>query len=322
MCAEKVYSRYPKFGEQISGVPTRIYMREVDMGTDRGLFTEDTDGLPVFEGRMVDLYDYRAKGYCAGRGRAADWPDLCFGDPGKAIVPQWRIPVACVAVKLLDRINKYRIGFCDVASPTNERSLIAALIPSNAICGHKVPTILLKGDEPADKLLWLGVANSMTMDFLARKKVALTMSYTIMDTLPFPREWRETPGAMAIIARVYALSAVGPDMQEFRDSVPSNSGVSQWIEPTEDPDIRACLMAEIEVLVAREVYGLSRDDLQYILDPDSMLGEGSGVETFKALRNREIRTYGEYRTARLVLAAWDRMTTDDTFRSFINQAAR
>ena len=41
--------------------------------------------------------------------------------------------------------------------------------------------------------------------------------------------------------------------------------------------------------------------------------EGSGVETFKALRNREKRQLGEYRTQRLVLEAWDRFERDGTF---------
>ena len=40
---------------------------------------------------MIDNYDYRAKGYVGGRGRAAEWRELPFGDPRKAILPQWRI---------------------------------------------------------------------------------------------------------------------------------------------------------------------------------------------------------------------------------------
>jgi hypothetical protein len=36
----RMYGLYPKFGEEIEGLPYRHYMREVDMGTDRGLFSE------------------------------------------------------------------------------------------------------------------------------------------------------------------------------------------------------------------------------------------------------------------------------------------
>jgi hypothetical protein len=191
--------------------------------------------------------------------------------------------------------------------------LVAALIPPDSICGDKVPTILFDAGGPADLLLWLGVANSLTMDFVVRKKVALKMSYTIMDTLPFPRDWRSTPAATAIIARAYALSAVGSEMESFRCTAPGSPGVPAGIDPVENPDARARLMAEIEVLVAREVYGLTHDDLRYLLDPDNLLGPDSGVETFKALRNREKRQYGKYRTQDLVLDAWNRLTPDRTF---------
>jgi hypothetical protein len=36
-------------------------------------------------------------------------------------------------------------------------------------------------------------------------------------------------------------------------------------------------------------------------------------ETFRVLKQNEIRKHGEYRTARLVLAAWDRFAADGTF---------
>jgi hypothetical protein len=256
---------------------------------------------------MVDLYDYRAKAYVSGRGRSAVWRDMFFGQLGKAVVPQWRVPPEMVPDKLLGRISQTRIGFCDVASPTNERSLIATLIPPDTICGHSVPTIAFDSAVPADFLLWLGVANSLTMDFLVRKRVALHLTYTVMDALPFPRDRHRTPAAKAIITRAYALAACGAEMEDFRRTAPGSPGIPTGLVPVEDPAQRAQLMAEIDVLVAREVYGLDRDDLLFLLDPDNILEADSGVETFKALRNRENREHGEYLTQRLVLEAWDRL---------------
>jgi hypothetical protein len=64
------------------------------------------------------------------------------------------------------------------------------------------------------------------------------------------------------------------------------------------------LRAELDVFYAR-AYGLSRDELRYILDPEGAMGAGYPSETFRVLKNNEIDRYGEYRTARLVLAAWD-----------------
>ena len=83
ICA-RMYRLYPKFGAEIAELPYRNYMREVDMGTDRDLFSEGDKGLPVFEGRMIDAYDYRAKGYVSGRGRSAVWEDFPFRSPANA----------------------------------------------------------------------------------------------------------------------------------------------------------------------------------------------------------------------------------------------
>ena len=60
--AVKMYDRHPKFGDENAGSSFRHYMREIDMGNDRALFTEDPAGIPLYEGRMVAQYDHRAKG--------------------------------------------------------------------------------------------------------------------------------------------------------------------------------------------------------------------------------------------------------------------
>lgn len=77
---------------------------------------------------------------------------------------------------------------------------------------------------------------------------------------------------------------------------------------------RAQLRAELDAFYAR-AYGLTRDELRYILDPAEVKGAGYPSETFRVLKEKEIRAFGEYRTARLVLAAWDRMETDGSFRA-------
>lgn len=72
-----------------------------------------------------------------------------------------------------------------------------------------------------------------------------------------------------------------------------------------DIEQRAILRAELDALFAR-LYGLNREELMYILDPESVMGDGYPSQTFPGLKNKELREYGEYRTMRLVLEAWDR----------------
>jgi hypothetical protein len=69
---------------------------------------------------------------------------------------------------------------------------------------------------------------------------------------------------------------------------------------------RAKLRAELDASYAC-AYGLTRDELRYILDPADVKGPDYPSETFRVLKTNEIRRYGEYRTTRLVLASWDAM---------------
>lgn len=68
----------------------------------------------------------------------------------------------------------------------------------------------------------------------------------------------------------------------------------------------AVLRAELDAYHAR-LCGLTRDELRYIPDPADVYGPDFPGETFRVLKEKEIRQYGEYRTRRLVLEAWDRL---------------
>lgn len=290
----KMYSRWPKFGDETAGPPFREYMAEVHMGNDRDRFSAKRSGLPLYEGRMVSQYDHRAKGYRSGHGRKADWEDLPFDSRTKSIQPQWYVPVSKIPDKLGDRFRRYRIGFCDVASPTNERSLVAALLPPEVLSGDKVPTITF-GDADWYSVPWLALANSFAMDFVARKKISLKMSYTVMDSLPFPRSTPDERWVQSVAPRVLRLTCTGPEMTAYWNDM-SKLG---WVKRVPDDAVPGCLddderlqlRAEIDAIVARDVYGLTTADMEYILG------------TFPTVEKYERKAYGEFRTRRLVLDA-------------------
>jgi hypothetical protein len=75
---------------------------------------------------------------------------------------------------------------------------------------------------------------------------------------------------------------------------------------TWEPSRRLWLRAQLDAYYAR-LYGLSREELRYILDPVDVYGSDYPSETFRVLKEREIREYGDYRPARLVLKAWDEL---------------
>lgn len=69
---------------------------------------------------------------------------------------------------------------------------------------------------------------------------------------------------------------------------------------------RAHLRAELDAYYAH-LYGLTRDELRYILDPEDVYGDDFPGETFRVLKEKESKQYGEYRTRRMVLEKWDQM---------------
>ena len=297
--AARMSSRWPPFGDEHAGPPIRHFQRELDMGSDRGLFGDFEVGLSVYEGRMVDQFDHRAKAYRSGRGRSATWDELPFGDPEKAIIPQWRLPADRIPNKLGDRTERYRVGWCDVTGSRNERSLLAALIPPGVICGDKVPTLTFPDGFEWAYMPWLAVANSFCLDYLARKKLALKLSMTVLDSLPFPRLPIDHPVTDRLARLALRLTCTGPEMDGYWDSM-AQCG---WCEPVGegtippgyvDQDLRAAARAEIDAIVAHELFDLSSEDLGSILD------------TFPVLRRREEKQHhGEFVTKRLVLQRYE-----------------
>lgn len=70
---------------------------------------------------------------------------------------------------------------------------------------------------------------------------------------------------------------------------------------------RADVRAELDAFFALK-YGLSRDELRYVLDPADTHGADYPSETFRGLKRNEEAALGEFRTGRLVLDAYDRLS--------------
>jgi hypothetical protein len=145
------------------------------------------------------------------------------------------------------------------------------------------------------------------MDFIVRMKVALTMSMSVLASLPFPRQVSPGDATAKACALAARLSCSGPEVAEFLPALLRHPALNgQTLEPCDDPEERARLAAELDVVVARDLFGLTRDEMRYLLEPRDVLGPDCTAETFAALRRAEERDHQEYRTRRLVMEAWDR----------------
>ena len=151
---------------------------------------------------------------------------------------------------------------------------------------------------------------SLVHDFVARQKVGGThLKYHVKKQLVNLPPDRYTPTDLAfIVPRVLELTYTAHDLKAWGQDLAAydpRPAAEQGQPFAWNPERRAQLRAELDAYYAR-LYGLTRDELRYILDPKDVMGADYPSETFRVLKEGEIRTYGEYHTRRLVLEAWDR----------------
>ena len=193
------------------------------------------------------------------------------------------------------------MGWRDITNATNERTVIASVVPLAGV-GHTMP-LFFTTQTPAHNAALLGNLGALVLDFCARVKVGGThLTYGYFKQFPILPPDRYTEADLAyIVPRVLELTYTAHDLAGWARDLGHNGPPFPFA-----PERRAQLRAELDAYYAR-LYGLTRDELRYILDPAAVLGDDYPSETFRVLKNKELREFGEYRTQRLVLAAWDKL---------------
>ncbi len=293
-------------------------------------------------------------------------------DPAFLVRPRYWVRMELVRKALNTWERGWFLGFRNITNVTNERTGIFSVFPRDGVgnslplCLHSsdiVGSALLVSCLSSLVIDWtvrqkLGGVN-MNFFYVEQLPVIPPSGYAEEDLL-------------FIVPRVLELVYTAWDMKPFADDVWRESGAElraalqkrwqeahagnareceppSWIEyypeisRLDDPEgfpfppfrwddeRRAVAMAELDAWYAR-LYGLSRKQLRYVLDPaDLTPGELRDIlddaeevenplsgyeerraasdfpgETFRVLRDKELRKYGEYKTRKLVLEAWER----------------
>lgn len=235
------------------------------------------------------------------------------------------------------RCPRYLMGWRDVTNALNSRTQIVSVFPIAGV-GDTLPLFHFETSITTPlRACFLGNMNALVLDFIARLKIGgvhmKQFSVKQLAVLP-PTAYTET-AINFIVPRVFALTYTATDIVEWARALWNDASVdlrklilaqhkdlptgtdietlaASDFDPATIPPIvfedthRAKLRAELDAYFAR-LYSLSRRDLEYILDPKAVMGDDYPSETFRVLRDAEFSTYGEYRTQRLVLEAWDKM---------------
>lgn len=265
--------------------------------------------LPLYEGKMCDFYDHRAASYEL-RGDTRGFRVLPattleqHRDPHYQVAPFYWVKKDEALRRLPeDWTFKWLPVFKKVTATTNERTFLTSLLP---LCGvGDSMNLVLPASLLGTRVIAALVGNfaALVLDYVARQKIGgVNTNYFHVRQLPVlsPDAYSEADLDF-IVPRVLELTYTADDLRPWAVDIGYEGPPFPF-----DPKRRAFLRSELDALYA-QLYGLSREDLCYILDPASVMGSDYPSETFRVLKNSEEREFGEYLTQRLVLAAWDRL---------------
>lgn len=299
------------------GLEEGMIERSQDFGDITRLSTSGESYLPLYEGKMMAQYDHRHGDFSGlserpGRGGTIPNPNSAAkSNPLFEVVSWYFVAEDEVSAKAnqygwsQEWVFVWRFG----TKPSNERTLIATVLPRCAT-PHVLPSIAFDFEHFRDATCGLVAnINSLLVDFICRMKMSRQgLDAFIVKQLPILAPDFYTESRLAFInPKVLELTYTSHSLAPFARDLGHDGPPFVW-----DEDRRADLRADLDAFYAR-AYGLTRDELRYILDPADVKGPDYPSETFRVLKEKEIRHHGEYRTRRLVLAAWDRMEANGEF---------
>ncbi|HWW88924.1 MAG TPA: hypothetical protein VNZ26_35270, partial [Vicinamibacterales bacterium] len=263
--------------------------------------------VPLYEAKMIHQFDHRWATYANGRDRSELEPrDLSPAekmDSRFAVRPRYWVAEDEVCKRLADHgwTRSWLLGWRDVCRATDERTVIASVIPKVGV-GDKF-LLMFPDKAPTLVACLLADQNSIPHDFVARQKIGGTSLkyFTKRQLTNVPPDEYSAADQELVVPRVLELTYTADDLAPWARDLGHDGPPFVW-----DSDRRAVLRSELDAFFARR-YGLTRDDLRYILDPSDVMGPDYPSETFRVLKKNEQRRFGEYRTRRLVLEAWDRL---------------
>jgi hypothetical protein len=330
-----IYGRLPVLvdrsaGQEISTWPVR-YSTMFHMANDSQLFRtrqelEEKEGaypigdnrfrsaaggwVPLYEGKMVQAYNHRAAGVIINPANLTrpGQPDPStleqLSDPSFTQSPRYF--VAESEMRWFSE-TEWAIAFKDITSPTNVRTMIAAMMPKSA-AGHKLPFLFVLRPDHSEADYLLANLNSIVFDYCARQKLN-TNSFTlfILEQLPIvpPKRYEASrfgkkTAAKIVREAVLELTYTAHDMAPFARDMGYVDKAGKVKPPfVWDEERRLKLRAKLDA-VYFHLYGVTdRDDVRYI------------YSTFPIVEREEMAAYGRYRSCELCLAYMSALAASD-----------
>jgi hypothetical protein len=151
-----------------------------------------------------------------------------------------------------------RIAFRDGTNRTNQRTVIAALVPPRVFCANQAPYLLWPRGDERDVAFLLAVLCSISLDWYARRFVELHVNFFVLNPFPIPRPPRSDPHWQRAVALAGRLACPDDRFAAWAATVGVEHGPLA-------PARKQAMIEELDAVVAR-LYGLSPDQLIHIFD--------------------------------------------------------
>ena len=265
--------------------------------------------MPLYEAKMTHQFDHRWATYDRNAKSYHASSDAAKINTQFEVMPRYWVPEAEVHARLVDAgwMRNWLLGYRRISRAADARTVISSVIPKSAV-GDSFPVILCGSELPVFHLLaFLAIWNSLPLDYIMRQKIGgINLNYMYMKQMPIFHPSKFSQRDLDFIGpRALELTYTSESLREFAKDV-GYAGKPFLF----DVGRRAMLRAELDAFFAR-MYGLSHDDLRFILETSDIRGADYPTETFRVLKKNEMREFGEYRTRRLVLQAWNRLAAGE-----------
>ncbi len=299
--------------------------------------------LPLYEGKMAHIYDHHFAFFDSYEGEYQSYDEKNATAP---LTTQFYVHHNEVKERVSRRKweRKWFFGVRRVTRSNDTRTVIGSFVPYCAITYGLY--VLFSPVSLLNYIALVANLNSITFDYHARNALSQpSLTYGVLYQLPNVKITKYSKENLHfILPRVLELTYTAWDIKPFADDLWREAGEEvrglfreawranaaasggghatqppAWAEVDAEVDAAGCplapftwnearraeLRSELDALYAH-LYGLTREELAWILDPRDIDPATPSV-SFPGLRRSEEKRYGEYRTKRLVLEYFDRL---------------
>lgn len=254
---------------------------------------------PLYEGKMFWHFDHRYGTYenqtekQENKGVLPRVTEEQHSNPTYQIQPRYWVDWALTEAALSEETS-HRWFFTWRDLGPSERSLVGTIIPRTA-AGHKAP-LMICDHAPVDRVILSTVLSSVVVDYGVRQKTN-AMTFFVIEQAPVLHRsslnvdlgWLGGTASEWLLPRAFELFYTNHELLALAADIDRDHPPFIW-----NAERRSLIQAEIDAAMFH-LYGLDREQADWIL------------ESFMVLRKYEERDHGEFRTKRLVMAAYEAM---------------